>query len=197
MKFMRYKGKYKINKDHYRKAFKKDCEINGFLTEGFINRVLLWLNPPLEYLYLKLLRKIEMFGSETNIPFLYRIRRHFINKRFRKLGLKLSFEIYPFSCGEGLRLLHLGGIIINPRARIGKNFTIRSFTVIGNKGTGCKEEVPVIGDNVEIGCNCSIIGGIRIGNNVTIGAGSVIITNVPDYAICVGNPGRVICIKEK
>lgn len=193
---MGLRNKYRTDKDYYNRTFKRDCEVNGFIEKSLFGKVKLLISPPPIYRYLKMLRKIEMYGNRTNIPFFYRLRRHFIYKQFKKLGLKLSFEIYPFTCGEGLRLLHPGGIIINPKAKIGKNFTIRSFSVIGNRGTGCQEHVPVIGDNVDVGCNCSIIGSIRIGNDVTIGAGSIVISDVPDKAICVGNPARIVKIKD-
>ena len=51
---------------------------------------------------------------------------------------------------------------------------------------------PVIGDNVTFGVNVTIIGSVKIGNNVTIGAGSVVVKDIPDNSIAVGNPCRVI-----
>ena len=95
----------------------------------------------------------------------------------------------------GMHLPHYGGIIVNGNVKIGKNCSIRPFSVIGNKRNGDNNDVPTIGDNVTIGCNVSIIGGITIGSNVTIGAGSVVINNVPDNAIVVGNPARIISKK--
>lgn len=55
---------------------------------------------------------------------------------------------------------------------------------------------PTIGDNVTIGANAVIIGDIMIGNNVTIGAGAVVTKSIPDNCIVVGNPARVIKVKE-
>ena len=51
---------------------------------------------------------------------------------------------------------------------------------------------PVIGDNVYIAANATVIGGVNIGNNVIIGAGSVVVNDIPDNSVAVGNPARVI-----
>jgi len=51
---------------------------------------------------------------------------------------------------------------------------------------------PVIGDFVEIGANAVILGGIRIGDHAVIGAGSVVVDDIPAYAIAVGNPARIV-----
>lgn len=55
-----------------------------------------------------------------------------------------------------------------------------------------KKGCPIIGDNVTICANSTVIGKIRIGNNVLIGAGSVVIDDVPDNAVVVGNPAKVV-----
>lgn len=104
------------------------------------------------------------------------------------MGFSIPFNVFE----DGLRLPHYGGIIINGNVKIGKNCSIRPFTVIGNKKDGDNSSVPIIGNNVEIGCNVSIIGKVKIGDNVSIGAGSVVITDIPSNSICAGNPARVI-----
>lgn len=54
----------------------------------------------------------------------------------------------------------------------------------------------MIGDNVPLGANVTIIGPVHVGNNVTIGAGSVVVKDVPDNVVIVGNPARIIKPKE-
>lgn len=155
------------------------------------DRVRLIVYPNHIYIYQKTLRKYEYLLNSTNINFRF-LKLFLVRRKFNKLSEKLNFMVSPNCCKEGLRLVHPGGIIINPNARIGKYCTIRPFTVIGNKRTNADDLVPQIGDNVEIGCNVSIIGKIVIGNNVKIGGGSVVVKDVPSNCVCVGNPSKII-----
>lgn len=106
-----------------------------------------------------------------------------------------SIEL-PFDTkvGPNLQLQHGFGLVINHQSTIGSNCILRHSTTIGNKilTDGSISASPVIGDYVEIGCNVVIIGPIQIGSHAVIGAGSVVISNVPDHAVVVGNPSRII-----
>ena len=92
--------------------------------------------------------------------------------------------------GPGLYLGHATTIVMSPNTIIGKNCNLSHFVNIGsNHG-----QAAIIGDNVYIGPNCSLIESIHIANNVTIGAGSVVVKNIPANANAnaVGNLARVI-----
>jgi serine O-acetyltransferase len=90
--------------------------------------------------------------------------------------------------GYGLYIGHNGPIVVNPKTMIGNNCNLSQFTTIGsNHG-----KAATIGDNTYIGPNCCIIEDLKIGNNVTIGAGSVVTKDIPDWCVAVGNPCRVL-----
>lgn len=91
----------------------------------------------------------------------------------------------------GFYAVHAYSTIINAKS-IGKNFTCRNCTTIGNKIDGRNDLVPIIGDNVVLGSNVVIIGDVNIGNNVIIGAGAVVVKDIPDNCVVVGNPMRIL-----
>lgn len=93
--------------------------------------------------------------------------------------------------GEGFMIGHWGTIIINPAAKIGKNFSIAPGCLIGNS-EGCKKGTPTIGNNVKMGTNAIVIGNIKIEDNVLIAPGAFINFDVPKNSIVIGNPGKII-----
>lgn len=117
----------------------------------------------------------------------------FLNKMLHK---KMSVEIpRSIQLGKGALLLHPYSITFNSGCIIGDNFTICKGATIGNSKTG-KIGAPVIGNNVYVGLNSTIVGGIHIGNDVMIAANSFVNFDVPDGALVIGSPG-VIHKKEK
>jgi serine O-acetyltransferase len=97
--------------------------------------------------------------------------------------------------GGGLRIWHFGGIVLNPDTVIGKNCTLRHGVTIGNRKS--EHDVPVIGDNVDIGVGAVIMGAVVVGDNVSIGANAVVLCDVPDNHIAVGVLARVIPRNKK
>ena len=86
--------------------------------------------------------------------------------------------------------IHPYGITINSQAVIGDNLTMLKGSTIGNSKTG-KVGAPIIGNNVYIGLNSSVVGGVHIGNDVMIAANTFVNFDVPDGALVIGSPGII------
>lgn len=93
--------------------------------------------------------------------------------------------------GRGFWYAHPFSTIIAADS-IGDDFRCVHNVTIGNTSKGR----PRIGDNVSVGAGAIIIGNVRIGNNVSIGAGCVVVKDVPDNAVVVGNPARIVKYKD-
>lgn len=90
--------------------------------------------------------------------------------------------------GYGLYIGHNGPVVVNPTAILGNNVNLSQFTTIG----AIDGDAAVIGDNVYIGPACCLIENVHIGDNVTIGAGSVVTKDIPANATAVGNYAKVV-----
>lgn len=88
--------------------------------------------------------------------------------------------------GPGVRLAHPYATILNAES-IGENLYVNHLVTVGE----IKGKKPVIGNNVELHANSTVIGGISIGDNAVIGAGAVVVKNVPAGAVVVGNPAKI------
>lgn len=105
---------------------------------------------------------------------------------------KYSIQIpYNTKIGKGLHIAHHGGIVINHRCELGENINLSHGVTLGYTKTG----VPKLGDCIYLGAGSKVIGGITIENNVAIGANAVVTKNIPENAIVVGIPGRIISYK--
>lgn len=91
--------------------------------------------------------------------------------------------------GDDFHIIHCGNININDNATIGDRVGIMQGVTIG---TNVGEGVPVIGDDVFIGANASVLGDITVGNGARIAANSLVITNVPDGHLAIGVPAKVL-----
>lgn len=123
----------------------------------------------------------------------YRHKVPLLPKLIWKLNYLLFNSSVPCSVilGGGSKFAYGGiGVVIHARSVIGKNCVIGQNVTIGGKSGWY--EVPVIGDNVEISAGVRILGPVRIGNNVIIGANAVVVKDVPDNCIVAGIPAKII-----
>lgn len=111
------------------------------------------------------------------------------------LGIELPWDT---QVGSNLQLQHGTALVVNHDAKIGTNCILRHSTTIGNKilSDGSLSDSPIIGDYVEIGSNVVIIGSIKVGNHAVIGAGSVVVKDVPPRSVVAGNPAKVIRVLD-
>ncbi len=146
------------------------------------------------YQYTKHLRYVEYYKNtnKNKILFLY----HWF--KYKRLGFKLRITIYPNTIGPGLRIYHVGDFIhVKPTCRIGKKCTLLPGVVFGNKHENNDSSNVEVGDNCYFGLGVKIFGAIKIGNNVTIGANSVVTKDIPDNAIVGGIPAKIIKFKNE
>jgi cysteinyl-tRNA synthetase len=103
-----------------------------------------------------------------------------------------GIEIHPAAkIGPGIVIDHGMGVVIGETAEIGENCLFYQGVTLGGTGKEKGKRHPTLGNNVIVGAGTKILGAIKIGSNVSIGANSVILKPVPDNAICVGVPGRI------
>lgn len=112
------------------------------------------------------------------------------------LGIEIPWDT---TIGESLQLQHGHGIVINAQTTIGHHCVLRHTTTIGNKklADGSYTSAPTIGNYVDIGCHVVILGDVKVGDRAVIGAGSVVIRDVPAGGVVVGNPARLIRVEPE
>jgi len=98
---------------------------------------------------------------------------------------------WKVTAGYGLRIYHGYGLVVHSSAKLGSNVILRHNVTIGEKNTD-GDVAPAIGDDVDIGAGAILLGPIKVGNGAVVGAGSVVLIDVPDGGVAVGNPARLL-----
>ena len=103
-----------------------------------------------------------------------------------------GIEIHPAAkLGSGLFIDHGMGIVIGETAEVGENVSLLQGVTLGGTSNKREKRHPTLGDHVMVGAGAKILGGFTIGAGSRIGAGSVVVREVPENAVVVGVPGRV------
>jgi serine O-acetyltransferase len=176
------------------KEFSRLVQSDLYRYQGKLGLKAFWRNyivePGFRYsYYMRLVRYLQ--GKKLLLPFYI-----FAMLRLRHYRFYYGINIPPRAqVAPGLFIGHYGGIIVNHDAVIGKNCNISHNVTLGQTNRGERAGSPIIGDNVFIGPNVQIIGKIKIGNNAAIGAGAVVTKDIPDNAVAVGNPAKVISMQ--
>lgn len=104
-----------------------------------------------------------------------------------------GIEIHPgATIGRRLFIDHGTGVVIGETAELGDNVTIYQGATLGGTGKEKGKRHPTIGNNVVISCGAKVLGPFKVGDNAKIGAGSVVLKEVPPNCTVVGVPGRVV-----
>jgi serine O-acetyltransferase len=88
------------------------------------------------------------------------------------------------------------GVVIGETAEIGDNVTLFQGVTLGGTGKQRGKRHPTLGNHVVVGTGAKVLGPIKIGNYVKIGANAVVLQDVPDHSTVVGIPGRIVRIKD-
>lgn len=125
---------------------------------------------------------------------LYLKEHYFLARWISQRGVrKTGIEIHPGAqIGENFFIDHGNGVIIGETAVVGNNVTLYQGVTLGGTGKEHGKRHPTIGDNVMISAGAKIIGSFTVGENSKIGAGSVVIEEVPPNCTVVGVPGRIV-----
>lgn len=122
-------------------------------------------------------------------------KKHYFLARFisQKTARKTGIEIHPGAeIGEGFFIDHGHGVVIGETTQIGNNVTLYQGVTLGGTGKESGKRHPTIEDNVMISVGAKVIGSFTIGENSKIGAGAVVIEEVPPNCTVVGVPGRIV-----
>lgn len=132
---------------------------------------------------------LELFTSRYFRTLFYFRTQGFFSKILRIFYPKhpsFTIDIHT-KIGSGLQLAHPYSTILNAE-RIGDDVYVNHLVTVGES----KGKKPTIGNSVELHAACIVIGGITVGDHAVIGAGAVVVKDVPAYGIAVGNPARII-----
>ena len=107
-----------------------------------------------------------------------------------------GIEIHPGAkIGRRFFIDHGMGVVIGETAEVGDDVLLYQGVTLGGTGKEKGKRHPTLGNHIVIGTGAKVLGSIRIGDHVKIGAGSVVVHPVPDHSTVVGIPGRVVRIR--
>jgi serine O-acetyltransferase len=156
-------------------------------------------------------RGVSTFEILATWPGVHALLAHRVAHALRNAGVPLlprmiaaiarslsGIEIHPAAqIGEGLFIDHGMGVVIGETAEIGRDVTLYQGVTLGGTGFATGKRHPTVQDNVTIGSGAKLLGPITVGHGSKIGAGSVVIHDVPPHSTVVGNPGQPVRVEGR
>ncbi len=170
------------NTKEYKRVIQIDMLYNKEFRGGELSRKFL---RSLEWRFIKAYRKYQV-NIDTIWKELYQIQ---LNRIENKTGI--STEGNP-TIGEGLIIGHKGTVVINGQVQFGSQLFITHGVTVGRDIRGKRAGVPSFGNRVCIRANSTVVGNIRIGDDVLIAPNTFVNFDVPNHSIVIGNPASII-----
>lgn len=143
------------------------------------------------YRYVKCLRKLEYHRNQKG--FFHKLMYVYYRRRKNRFGERLGIEMEEGCFDTGLTIYHPESIVVNGFSKIGKNCKLHGDNCIGNNGKNL--DSPVLGNNIRVGVGAKIIGNVRLADDITIAAGSVVVNSCEIVgAVLAGVPAKVVKI---
>lgn len=114
-------------------------------------------------------------------------------------SLLFSIELPPeLVVGPRLRIFHPHSIVMNPGVRMGADCVLRQNVTIGNiaRRDGSEKGIASVGDGVEFGAGCVVVGNIHVGDHARVAALSLVLDDVPEWGVVLGNPAKLVRIDD-
>lgn len=172
---------------HWKKIYYADLKATGLTNPRISTRI-----KDRRFKFYKSLRKTEYYVNYRKDP-IGRVVAKVLQFRHDILCQRYQWIIPINVFGPGLAIVHVGPIVVNGRAKVGKNCRIHICTNIGDALTKEGDGSPVLGDNVYLGPGAKLFGPIVIGDNTAIGANAVVNSSFPEGNCSIGGvPARKI-----
>lgn len=150
--------------------------------------------------------KLEIFFTYSGFKAIlrYRIAHWLYVKGYKRIARLISMrvrnrfaiDIHPAAkIGKGFFIDHGVGVVIGETTEIGDECTLYQGVTLGGTGKDCGKRHPTLGNHVMVSSGARVLGPVTIGDHTKIGAGSVVLINVPSHCTVVGVPGRIVKVK--
>lgn len=112
---------------------------------------------------------------------------------YHRLAFRAGIKIPPNTCGKGLRIMHIGDVLVHEKTRIGENAVFHVNTAVV---AGRNERHAVVGDGVYFFAGATVLKGVTVNDRDMIGAGSVVTKDITEADVCVaGVPAKMVSVK--